>query len=231
MKAIGPPARPASVPLPQQELPRATSHGKGLRLWFVRHAEVAARHHEVAYGSMNVELSEEGERQTARMGEAFASISVDRILSSDLDRARLMGEAISRATGTPVEPHAGLREMDRGDWQGMPKQEFIDLWHAQAETYWEDPYHWHTPNGEGDHLLFQRAYPLLSDPIAEGADGTLVVTAHGQLIRVLISRFLGLSVPDSYAYYPDPAHGTCLLDSPDGWELIERNLSPEQVAR
>ncbi len=231
MKAIGPPERPASIPLPTQDLPRAKSHGKGLRLWFVRHAEVAARYHEMAYGSMNVELSEEGQQQTARMGEAFRHIPVARILSSDLDRARVMGEAISAATGVPVESHVGLREMNRGDWQGIPKVDFIEFWHKQAATYWRDPYRWHAPGGEGDELLFKRAYPLLADPIESGADGILVVTAHGQLIRVLLSRFLGLSVPESYDYYPDPAHGTCLVDGPDGWELVARNLSPEQVSQ
>lgn len=229
MQAIGPPQRPGDIEAPLQELPRARSLGNGTQVWFVRHAEVAAKYHDMAYGSMDVELSEAGVGQTEAMARAFEGIEVHRILSSDLVRARSLGEGIARATGSPIQTTELLREMNRGDWQGLSKTEFVQNWTRDARNYWNDPYHWHTPAGEGDSLLFERAYPLLSATL-EGMKGeTLVVTAHGQLIRVLISRFLGFQVPESYAYYLDPAHATRLVDSPSGWELVDRNLSPEQV--
>jgi broad specificity phosphatase PhoE len=229
MKAIGPPAIPEGITTPTLELPRAKSHGRGIHLWFVRHAEVAEKYHDMAYGSMNVELSERGQEQTARMARAFGKVTVDRIMSSHLDRARVMGEGIAASTGAPMETSENLREMDRGDWQGLKKSVFIDNWHGDAANYWKDPYHWHVPNGEGDSRLFERAYPLLAEAIEQQTSGTLLITAHGQLIRILISRFLGLSVPDSYEYYPDPAHATCLEDTPAGWTLLKRNLSPDEV--
>ena len=231
MKAIGPPPLPAGWNAPELELPRAASLGQGTQLWFVRHAEVAERWHDTAYGSMNVELSERGEEQTLAMEAAFREVPLQRVLSSDLDRALRMGEGVARATGAPITISESLREMDRGDWQGMPKSEFVALWEADAESYWSDPYRWHVPAGEGDQRLFERAYPLVEEALAAAPGSSIAITAHGQLIRVLISRFLGLDVPQSYDYYPDPAHATCLVDGASGWELLARNRAPQELCR
>jgi broad specificity phosphatase PhoE len=229
MKAIGPPPLPDGWEAPNLDLPRARSLGLGRKLWFVRHAEVAERWHETAYGSMNVELSPNGQEQTRAMARAFKGMELERILSSDLDRARLMGEGIAEACGAPIETSEQLREMDRGEWQGLDKSRFIELWQEDAQSYWTNPFTWHVPGGEGDQILFQRAYPLLEEALSEATDKPLVVTAHGQLIRVLISRFLGLSVPAGYEHYPDPAHGTCLVDGPKGWEMKRSNQSPAEL--
>jgi broad specificity phosphatase PhoE len=196
----------------------------------VRHAEVAARWHETAYGCLDVELSERGLEDTRSLGEAFRGQAVDAVLCSDLARARRLGEAIAEATGAPLRATPALREMNRGAWQGLPKSEFIDNWRADAERYWRDPFRWHTPGGEGDELLFARAWPTVEDALGRVSGGELVVAAHGQLIRVLISRALLLSVPESYEFYLDPAHATCLVDGPQGWRLEARNLGARELA-
>jgi len=228
MQAIGPPPQPAGY-APRTDLPRATSRGDGTRLWLVRHAEVAERWHETAYGSMDVELSERGEAQTAAMGAAFEGRALARVLASDLTRARRMGEGIARHSGAPIATTSALREMDRGEWQGLTKAEFIDRWHADADGYWSDPYRWHVPGGEGDERLWLRSWPTVEAALLEAPGAELAIAAHGQLIRVLTSRALGVDVPESYAFYLDPAHATCLVDGPDGWALEAVNLAPHEL--
>lgn len=229
MQAIGPPPRPASY-TSRRDLPCATSRADGSHLWLVRHAEVAERWHETAYGSMDVELSERGEAQTAAMGAAFNRIPLQRVLASDLERARRMGEGIARAAGAPISTTSALREMDRGDWQGLPKDEFGARWQAQAERYWSDPFRWNAPGGEGDALLWERAGAAIEPVLASHPGEHLLVAAHGQLIRVVASRFLGLDVPESYELYLDPAHAHLLVDGPEGWQVEARNLSAEALA-
>jgi len=229
MQAIGPPPPPPGYEPSADGLPRAPHSGSGSRLWLVRHAEVAERWHEIAYGSMDVELSEAGERATRELARAFESQEVDGVLASDLDRARRMGQGIAGVTGCPLKTTPRLREMNRGEWQGLSREEFIEHWKAQADAYWNDPYRWHVPGGEGDELLFLRAWPAVGEALARLDGGTLVVAAHGQLIRVLASRALGLSVPESYQLYLEPAHGTCLIDEADGWRLAARNLAADEL--
>lgn len=229
MQAIGPPPRPEGY-APRGDLPRAASRGDGTRLWLVRHAEVAERWHDTAYGAMDVELSEHGEAQTRGMAAAFDGRRLDRVLASDLERARRMGEGIARATRAPFEATRALREMHRGDWQGLPKSEFGARWLAEAERYWSDPYRWAAPGGEGDALLWGRAWPTVEEALLGSAGGELLVAAHGQLIRVLASRALGLDVPESYELYLDPAHAHLLVDDAGGWRLEARNLPADGVA-
>jgi broad specificity phosphatase PhoE len=176
-----------------------------------------------------VALSPEGLVNTARMGRAFAGIDVSLVLASDLERAWKMGHAIAEASGAPIRQEAALREIDRGEWQGRPKSEFVENWRAEAERYWRDPYRWHVPGGEGDEMVFTRAWPRIAEGLEEVDGGILVVAGHTQLIRVLVGRALNLSVPESYDYCLAPAHATLLVDEEQSWRLAARNVGADEV--
>jgi glucosyl-3-phosphoglycerate phosphatase len=206
-------------------MPTAQGRGRGARLWLVRHAEVEERWHETAYGAMDVPLSAAGLEATARMGRGFDGLSVDLVLASDLDRARRMGRAIAEATDAPLRTDPSLREMHRGEWQGLSKAEFRRRWEADTEHYWRDPFHWRAPGGEGDAVLFARAWPTIGAGLEEVSGGTLVIAAHGQLIRVIQGRILDLSVPESFEHLLGAAHATLLVDTPEGWRLEEQNVA------
>jgi hypothetical protein len=51
------------------------------------------------------------------------------------------------------------------------------------------------------------------------------VTAHANLIRVLIGRALGASVEESYRYASAPAGASLLVASPEGWRLERFSVS------
>lgn len=229
MKAIGPPPRPDDYVPNLAGRPSATSRGEGTHIWLVRHATVAEEFHSIAYGAMDVPLSSSGEEATRQMGLAFTDLPVDAVLSSDLSRARELGKSISNATGAPLATSEHLREIHRGEWQGLPKEAFVENWHAQAELYWSDPFRWHTPGGEGDEMIFARAWPIVEATLEAHVGGHVVVTAHSQLNRVLISRMLGIDVPESYEYFLDPAHATRLVDTKDGWSVEASNLGANDL--
>ncbi len=231
------PMRPIPPPPPPPEgfhpdpvtLPAATGTRRGAVLWLVRHAEVDARWHDVAYGALDVPLSESGLAATERVGEAFSSVPVTLILASDLDRARRLGRSISEASGAPVRSEETLREMDRGEWQGLPKLEFRRRWEAQQERYWQDPFHWRVPGGDGDATIFARAWPTIRAGLEEVRGGTLVIAAHGQLLRVVLGRILELTVAESFEHLLDAAHATKLIDSAEGWRLEARNVDESGI--
>jgi len=230
MQSLTPPAPfPGSLPTPEPP-PPAPGLGDGARLWLVRHAEVERRYHDVAYGALDVPLSPEGLVSTARMGRAFGKIDVSLVLASDLERAWKLGKAIAEESGAPIRSEVVLREIDRGDWQGRPRSEFIENWNAQSELYWSDPYRWHTPGGEGDEMVFTRAWPKIAEGLEQVDGGTLVIAAHGQLIRVLLGRALNLTVPESYDHCLGPAHATLLVDEEKRWRIAARNVGPDGIA-
>jgi broad specificity phosphatase PhoE len=223
MRLIAPPsfpipdgggARPAPEPGPRS----------GTRIWLVRHAEVHADWHARAYGNSDVPLSETGEQQTRALGASFSGVRLDLVVASQLVRARAMGEAIAQASGAPLAIDERLREIWRGEWQGLPSAEFRRRWELERELFLADPWNWRGHQGESDAQVFARAWPALLEALARARGGTLALASHYNVIRVLLTRALGWPPHESFAFQNDPAHAALLVDAPGGWKLEARNL-------
>lgn len=202
---------------------RATATGTGTRVWLVRHAEVHADWHEKAYGNTDVPLSTEGEADTRAMGAAFAGRKLARVTSSDLARALAMGRAIADSSGAELVLEPRLREIWRGAWQGLPAAEFRARWSADAERFAADPWTWKGHGGESDAEVCARAWPVLADAVARSEGGETVLAAHYNVIRVLVTRAVGLGARASFSFRNDPARATLLVDEPAGWRVVVAN--------
>lgn len=213
------PADPTAPPRPP-----AASPGGGGRVWLVRHAEVHGDWHHRAYGGLDVPLSERGEADTRAVAASFAGAPLARVASSHLVRARTLGEAIARESGAPLHVDERLREISRGAWQGLPAAEFRARWEADRERFLADPWTWKGHGGESDADVAARAWPALAEH-AEAARGReLAVAAHYNVIRVLVTRALGLGSRESFTFQSLPAHATCLVAEDGGWRLLAANL-------
>lgn len=218
MRLLDPPPRPPRTPVPPTP-PPLRSRGSGARLWLVRHAEVADAWRGRAYGSGEVPLSPRGLEQTARLGERFAALGLDAVYGSDLARARAMAESIARASGAPRFELPGLREIDRGAWSGRPLEEFDAAWRADAEGYWRDPWNWRAHGGESDAQVFSRASAAIERVLDEIGGGTAALCTHGNWIRIVLGRALGVGVVESFDYRVGVATASRLVDGPGGWRL------------
>ncbi len=98
------------------------------RVVVLRHGETDHNAARIWQGHLDTRLSERGQQQADAVGPAIAALSPDRIVSSDLTRARLTAESVGRACGIPVELDARLREIDVGAWQGLTASEVADRW-------------------------------------------------------------------------------------------------------
>ncbi len=211
---------PPSIELPDRAfVERAPSLATGARVWLVRHAEVHADFQQRAYGNTDVPLSSDGEAATRAMGAAFAGIELARVTSSDLARARAMGQSIANASGAELVLDARLREVWRGAWQLLPTVEFRRRWEADAAAFLADPWNWNGHGGESDAQLCARVWPAFTDAVRAANGRTLVIAAHYNVMRVLVTRAMGLGARASFAYRNDPAHATLLVDAPEGWRL------------
>ncbi|MDP6410069.1 MAG: histidine phosphatase family protein [Planctomycetota bacterium] len=230
MKLLRPPDPPEDRPDADPTPPRPAAV-VGASLWLVRHAQVDEAFHSIAYGSEDVALSAEGLANTDAMAEAFGGLPIAAVLSSDLERALAMGRGVARATGAPLRSTPGLREIDRGRWQGIERSRFHERWLASAEAYWKDPFRWRSPGGESDEDLLARVWPELERGLADAGGGPLVVCAHANVIRVALAHALGYSTPDSYRFATFPAHANLLVGTADGWHLEAANAErPRPVA-
>jgi alpha-ribazole phosphatase len=116
--------------------------------------------------------------------EQVADLDFDAILSSDLRRASEPAKAIGTARGLTVDIDSRWRELNFGDWDGLPPS-------ANAPElmgrFWDDPDGSPPPGGERWSALVARVSTALAElPPRE----TLVVT-HGGAIRATLASFFG----------------------------------------
>jgi broad specificity phosphatase PhoE len=152
------------------------------RLYLVRHGEtewtVARRH----TGRTDVPLTEAGEEQARALGLALAGVTVDRVLSSSLQRALVTARLAG--FGDRVERSDALLEMDYGEYEGLTTPEI------RARRPGWDLFRDGCPGGETVDDVAKRVQPLLAE--VSGGDGNVALFGHGHCLRVLAATFLGL---------------------------------------
>ena len=131
-------------------------------------------------------LSEAGQAQAAAVAERLATLKLDAIYTSPLERARETAAPTAAATGlTPIE-EPGLLEADVGEWTGKTLGSLARLkeWsgvHGSPSTF-------RFPGGESLADQQRRVLAALRDVARDGRPALLVT--HGGSIR-LTRCFLG----------------------------------------
>src|SRR5262249_1358027 len=108
------------------------------RLFLVRHGETAQSAEDRFSGAEGVELSEEGRKQAARLGDRLRAEGISAVYSSPLSRAMETARIISK--GWPTTPIAvdGLREVSHGHWEGLQRKEVEERFAAEYAMWEQD---------------------------------------------------------------------------------------------
>jgi broad specificity phosphatase PhoE len=161
----------------------------------VRHAQTVWNASGKIQGQADPPLSDRGRRQCEALAGRLRGTTVDRVWSSDLERARLTAAAIP--TASPLELTPELREIDLGQWEGATSTELQEGWPELYEQWRVAPSWDLVPGGEGQARFAQRVAGALERAVAASQDGeTVALVTHIGVIRTVLSRLAGLSVAD-----------------------------------
>jgi broad specificity phosphatase PhoE len=177
----------------------------GPDLMLIRHGETTWSKSGQHTGRTDLPLTETGEQQAKALVRRLAGRRFALVMSSP--RTRATATALLAGLDDVVIDD-DLAEWDYGDFEGLTTpqiQERIPGW-----SIWTGPW----PNGESLVQVAARADRVIERiRVAAGVDETVVVVAHGHLIRVLAARWLG-APPDTGRWL---ALGTASV-SELGWE-------------
>jgi len=159
-----------------------------MRLYLVRHGRTAWNIQGKLQGHADIPLDDVGTSQAVSLGQAFESITLDRIFSSDLQRAVLTAEYVSEATGAPITQRPDLRERNFGDWEGLDVRDAaartLELGLSQGiSTTFVRP-----PNGESHADVWERVGSILAE--LDETDQQVAIVAHGGSVAALLGRLL-----------------------------------------
>lgn len=149
-------------------------------IWLVRHAEtewsLAGRH----TGRTDLPLTESGRQAAKALAPRLAGIDFETVLTSPLRRARETCELCG--LGDRAQALDELMEWDYGQMEGMTTAEIQAR--APGWSLWRDG----CPGGESVRDLGARADTVISRLLP--ARGSVVIFAHGHLLRVIGARWI-----------------------------------------
>jgi broad specificity phosphatase PhoE len=152
-------------------------------IYLIRHGETewakAGRH----TGRSDIPLTDAGREQAGFLLPIFDDVKFDRILSSPLQRAL---ETAKLAGLSPmVELDEELLEWDYGDYEGLTTKQI-----REQVSDWSIWTHL-CPNGETIEQISQRADRVVAR--LRSIAGKVAIFSHGHFLRILVSRWIGLS--------------------------------------
>jgi len=161
-------------------------------LVLVRHGEQVLPHNIAAGEAVDPPLSELGERQVQAVAERLASMHIDAIYSSPLQRALATGEAIGKAHGLTPVPLDALCEInpwatfppDKGFFDVLGRDEVTAIFRAHGRTrkftafpYTEDP------------VAFRaRVVAALGEIVDAHLGQRVVVTCHSGVVNAYLAH-------------------------------------------
>lgn len=163
-------------------------------IYLVRHGETAWNAGGKFQGHSDIPLTERGREQARTLAARLSSLKIDAFYSSDLSRARETAEILA-------EPHQGtvyylpeLREINFGQWEGLTFKEIAEAYGELSTQWWTTPLTTQIPAGERLQQVVDRCTRAITDILNRHAGETVVVAAHGGVIRIIVGIALGLDL-------------------------------------
>ncbi|MFO7801586.1 MAG: histidine phosphatase family protein [Desulfovermiculus sp.] len=199
-------------------------HEPKKRLLLIRHGQAGDQLIKRYIGQMDTRLTSQGQRRIQALARALAPVPLERIVCSDLTRCVQTAGMLAKAHGLAPEPHADLREICLGAWEGLPMDQVKKNDPEAFAQRGRDMAGYRPPGGESFSDLLARVLPVFSALMAE-ATGSVAIVSHAGVNRVILCHWLGLGVDKVFYFGQDPG---CLNivqpNSRDGIRLVAHNV-------
>jgi broad specificity phosphatase PhoE len=195
-----------------------------VQLYLVRHCESTAN---VAgcFPPAEARLTQRGAADARLLAAAFAPPMVDRVLAGPLARTVDTAVPIAQRVGMRVEPVDDLTEIRLGDWEGRRKAELAaeqpELW----STWRKRPHELRLAEAETLAAVSLRAHAFFDALGATSPGLRAVAVTHQCVIRVLVSRALGLSLAAYREVTVDPGSISVLSWDAGRFQLEQLNVT------
>ncbi|MGB3651290.1 MAG: histidine phosphatase family protein [Rivularia sp. (in: cyanobacteria)] len=202
-----------------QELPSLRPNHRGIRLLLVRHGETDWNQQSRYQGQVDVSLNDNGKLQSEKVAEFFKDVSIDKVFSSSLLRAKETAEIIlQQHQNVKLELNDGFKEIIHGAWEGKTEIEIEQEFPGQLQQWRENPEQFQMPAGENFQQVWQRTvevYESILDAALNEKLNTVLIVAHGVTNQISLCHILGLSAESLWNFRQS---NCCLnvVDYPNG---------------
>lgn len=160
----------------------------------VRHGQSEGNVARRFMGQTETALTETGREQAKRTAEFLKDYPITRIYASDLSRAMDTAGPTAELHGLPIESTPRLREINAGDWEGLPFDE-LNTTFAESYTTWRcDIGRAHPENGESVAALFKRVNDFVKEILERHRGECVALFTHATPVRMMAAEWYGYSL-------------------------------------
>jgi 2,3-bisphosphoglycerate-dependent phosphoglycerate mutase len=163
----------------------------------LRHAETSApdRFHGA---ESDIGLSAWGTRQAEMLGESFKEMGAAALYCSAMRRAVATAEPIGIACNLVPIVTPALHERRLGPLSGISREEGWSIY-AQSKSHWiAGDIEYSHPGGESYADIRRRVIPIVQEIVASHGGQTVIIVAHGVVIRVILTSLLAGYQPGDF---------------------------------
>jgi len=164
-----------------------------VKLILVRHGETDWNKESRYQGQTDLELNETGKRQVEMLRNRLADTPIDLVYVSDLKRAMVSAQIITRGRDIVMVSRQELREINFGEFEGKTFEEIEAIYPDWVPTNFD----FTSYRGESLNQVAARIKTFLSE-LAErnSSEQTVLVIGHGGSLRVMLCILLGIDVSE-----------------------------------
>jgi probable phosphoglycerate mutase len=155
--------------------------------YFMRHGQTDYNKEHRCMGSLDIPLNSIGEQQARDALETLKGLTIDRLVSSPLQRAYTTAKIVADHYALPLESSVSLVEANWGEMEGQTKTD------GTLFTQWREGLVFN--GGESFENVKHRAAATLSEILSD--DATPLIVSHGGVYWALL-ELLGLPYCDAH---------------------------------
>ncbi len=187
-----------------------------MRIILIRHGTTQwNQERRIQGGGSDTELNETGKEQIENLARLLKEETITAIYSSPLKRALDTAKAISQYHAAEVTVVPDLRELDVGDFEGMPLTSFSSTLDQFLLDWQEGDGSARLPNGESLTDLTDRTWAFVDNINDNEQNRVVVIVSHYFTILTIICRALKLPLTHLKRLRLN-AGGISILDFRDG---------------
>ena len=186
-------------------------------LVLVRHATTASTGTRLG-GRTAAPLDDAGRGQAQAAAERLAGVPLKAVYASPLPRTLETAEIVAAPHRLPVVTDEGLLEVEYGDWTDRPLKPLTRT--KKWPVIQTRPSLVTFPNGESIREAQVRAVGAVEGIVARHRKTTVAVVSHADVIKALVSFYLGQPLDLFQRLHVSPASVTVLHLSADGGQPV-----------
>ncbi|TAL26337.1 MAG: alpha-ribazole phosphatase [Nitrospirae bacterium] len=179
-------------------------------LFLIRHGETEGAEIKRYKGSIDVPLSEKGQKQMEQVAEflnrsykSYETYSLNAVYCSPLSRALKSAEIIAAPYGLKPIAMKDLRERSFGIWEGMSFTEIKEQYPEEFNLWASNPLKFSPVDGESTIELRGRVIDTFEKIIDAHNDEDIAIVAHGGVNRVILCHIMGIPLENIFRIEQD----------------------------